>query len=228
MKIGIISGCIGEKTKGRLRKIQIIEYDNFTVAQLPFNPSELSGLSKKKLGKLMNKAEFMLHKNNVDRIIPADELRERPFELSEIFYTLANKAVIGALQYFNIRRPFKLYIKERYPDEKMLAVIEKLIFDIRGIGLLTDKEKGVMLADKILRKFGELPEIKAYECVPRDGVTVNLDENSILISGKWKLYNFSCQENMRGYNVDGIEFHFVKFGKTDKIQITGCRFKKIS
>ncbi|MBE7012269.1 MAG: hypothetical protein E7415_06310 [Ruminococcaceae bacterium] len=209
-----------------MKKIRLFEYDEFLVAQLPYIPKDIKDLKRKKLERFLKKAKLLLLKNGAEKIVLTRELKDYPYSINDVFFMFAHEVVVALNKYFKIQLPFKLYVKQKNPDERALFVAEKLIFDASEVGVLTDEKTVIYIADRLLKEYGEYPKCFPYEYIPKDGIMVNLDESSILVDGKWKTEDFVISEETRGYNIDGAELHQIKYGNFDKIQIKECKCGK--
>ncbi len=224
MKIGIVSGCVREKPKGFIKKIKIyaLEEELF-VAEIPYSAEEATA---KKLKKSVQKACNMLKKQGVKRIILVNELKEKPFEIGDVFYLFAEKTVILTVRRFDLPRPINLYVKQKSADIKTEFIISSLIYDAGRIGILTDDSYGgEQIAEKIMTEYGAYAEVFPYDYLPTDGVTVMPDEAEIYV-GKWKLENFTTEINCYGYNINSIEFYKVKYGNFEEMLIKDCQCGK--
>ena len=224
MKIGIVSGCIREKPKGIIKRIKVyaLEEDLF-VAEIPYSAKETT---EKRLKKAIKRACNMLKKQGVKRIILANELKGEAFEMGEVFYLFAHKAVLLTIERFNILKPINLYVKQKRADIKTEFIINSLIYDAGRIGILTDDYyEGKRLAEKIMSEYGAYAEVFPYDYLPNDGVTVSPDEAEIY-AGKWKLENFTAEINCYGYNINSIELYEVKYGNFQEMLIKDCQCGK--
>ena len=117
----------------------------------------------KKVERVLKKAENFLKNNGAEKVIVVDGLRGRCFDEKEIFYQYAASAALASAKYFDIEPPLKLYVRQKYPDKKLLFVIKQLIYDAGEIGILTDEPSlGDEVAETIMSEFGAFAEIYPY------------------------------------------------------------------
>lgn len=227
MKIGIVSGCISEKPRKFLKKIHLISYDEFIAAELPFDSDELKRMKKRKKNRWMNKAENLLNSEGVNQIMISHELRDEPFDKSSVFYMYAADTLKMAAEYFDISLPLNLYVKQKSPDGRMLSIIRELAYDAKKIGVITDDgSKAEIIEKSVMNEFGEYAEKFLYSYIPDDGIMIDVDEASFLVSGKWKLERFSANVYLGEYGVDSTEFCYLKYGVFDKIKVNICQCGK--
>lgn len=197
------------------------------MAELPYSSDKLVEISDKKRRKLIQKAENVLRRNGVKMIVLTNEIKERPFEIADVFFRFAPYVVRLVAKRFGIEFPVNLYVKQKTPNKRTEFIIRKMIYDTAGIGIVSDNfNVSREIAERIMGEFGAYTEIYGYETNPCDGITVFPVSGEIMVFGKWKLDNFTVEIETYGYNVDSVELYQARDGDFDKIVIKDCRCGK--
>lgn len=217
MKIGIVSRS--ERKKGIFKKVTIEEISpEIVVAKIPFWEEEIQ-----KASGLIKRAEKKLRRFGAEEIIYEKSLKETPFDLSRVFYKLAARGTRILAKRFEAGEPFCLGIKKKIPDFKVLYLIKELIYDVKSISVFTeDQREALKIQGQIMEEFGATVEILPYDLYGRDFVTVNLDENEIVIFGKVACKDFVVKTENFGYDIDSLELFSLQNGNFKEAVIKSC------
>ncbi len=217
MKIGIVSRS--ERKKGIFQKVATEEVTpEIVVVKIPFWEEEIA-----KASGLIKRAEKKLRRYGAEEIIYEKSLKETPFDLSRVFYELAAQGTKILAKRFEAGEPFCLGVKQKIPDFKVLYLIKELIYDVKNISIFTeDKENALEIQGQIMEEFGATVEILPYDLYERDFVTVNLDENEIVIFGKVVCKDFVVKTENFGYDIDSLELFSLQNGNFKEAVIKSC------
>ncbi len=217
MKIGIV--LRSERKKSIFQKVAIEEVaPEIIVAKIPFWEKEIA-----KASGLIKRAEKKLRRFGAEEIIYEKSLKETPFDLSQVFYKLAAQGTKILAKRFEAGEPFCLGIKQKIADFKVLYLIKELIYDAKNISIFTeDKENALKIQGQIMEEFGATVEIIPYDLYERDFVTVNLDENEIVIFGKVVCKDFVVKTENFGYDIDSLELFSLLNGNFKEAVIKSC------
>ncbi len=201
--------------------------EGLIVAELPYSSDKLAEINSEKRKKLIQKAEKILRRNETEKILIANELKDCPFGIADVFFRFAPCVVRLVAERFKVDFPVNLYIKQKTPDKRTEFIIRKMIYDTAGIGIVSDNfAVSREIAERIMAEFGAYTEIYGYETNPSDGITVFPDSGEIMVLGKWKLENFTAEIETYGYGVDSIELYQARNNDFDKIVIKDCQCGK--
>ena len=217
MKIGIVVRC--EREKRIFKKVTIEEVSpEIIVAKMPFGEEEIA-----KASGLIKRAEKKLRRYGAEEIIYEKSLKKAPFELSQVFYKLAAEGTRILAKRFEAGEPFCLGIKQKIPDFKVLYLIKELIYDVKSISVFTeDQRETLKIQGQIMEEFGATVEILPYNSYERKGMTINLDENEIVIFGKTVCKDFTVKTENFGYNIDSLELFSLTNGNFKEAVIKSC------
>ncbi len=196
MSIGIISRCKSEKRL--FKRIKATEIDKGVfLYEIPRYKRD------KKIQKAVDKAVCAIGRGKIIFTRDMKKWGAKWEREQNLFFEIAPKCANAVKNRFEIAEPFDLAIRERSSGDKTLSVIRKMIYQGKSIKILTEnQDKAREIADILMEEFGAVVEIFPYNYRAKQGLTVDLDKESIEIFGKATAHTFEIQGNSYKLDLD--------------------------